>query len=81
MHLPFDWPKVGEHRIDQTDCLDWKPLSAYSCDLTITSPHFNIGMAYDGSGESDAFDYNECPKFTKLWHKNTYYWTRDTVRI
>ena len=65
IHLPFDRPRVSDYRIHQTDYLERKALPANCCDLTVTSPLFNIGMTYDGSGEGDAIDYKENPKFTR----------------
>ena len=74
-------PRPVEYNIHQADCLNRKALPANCCDLIVTSPPYNVGMAYDGSEEGDAMDYDEYLKFTKKWLRNAYYWTRDTGRI
>lgn len=70
-----------DYRIHNADCLNKKALPANCCDLIVTSPPYNVGMAYDGSEEGDAIDYEDYLKFTKKWLRNAYYWTRDTGRI
>ena len=52
-----------------------------SVDLTITSPPYNLGMAYSGDGADDEMEYKDYLKFTKDWLANCYAWTRPTGRL
>ena len=52
-----------------------------SVDLTVTSPPYNLGMAYSGDGADDEIEYKDYLKFTKDWLANCYAWTRPTGRL
>ena len=56
-------------------------LNRESVDLTVTSPPYNLGKAYNGDSESDSVDYKEYLRFTKKWLANCLYWTRPTGRL
>ena len=56
-------------------------LERESVDLTVTSPPYNVGKAYDGTEEGDALSYMEYLCFTKQWLQNVYHWTKPTGRL
>lgn len=51
-----------------------------SVDLTITSPPYNVGLAYDKATD-DGISYDRYLEFTRKWLSNTLYWTRPTGRL
>ena len=56
-------------------------MSKSSVDLTVTSPPYNVGKAYDGKQESDSIEYEKYLKFTEKWLANCYHWTKSTGRL
>lgn len=71
----------ADYRIIHADCLKKTILSANSCDLIVTSPPYNVGMTYDGTGSGDSIDYGEYLKFTRKWIRNALYWSKDDGRM
>lgn len=71
----------ADYKIFNADCLKKTTLPANSCDLIVTSPPYNVGMAYDGTGSKDSVDYSEYLKFTRNWIRNAMYWSRDEGRM
>ena len=52
-----------------------------SIDLTVTSPPYNVGKAYNGDAAGDELDYLAYLDFTRQWLSNCLAWTRSTGRI
>lgn len=52
-----------------------------SVDLIVTSPPYNLGKNYDGSGVSDSMKYEDYVEFTKHWLSNCFRWIKSTGRI
>lgn len=48
-------------------------------DLTVTSPPYNVDMAYNST--DDGSGYDSYLKFSNLWMKNLYKWTKPTGRF
>ena len=48
-------------------------------DLTITSPPYNVDMAYGSS--NDSLSYSDYLDFSKKWLKNVFLWTKTTGRL
>ncbi len=48
-------------------------------DLTVISPPYNLGMAYNSN--NDLLAYSDYLAFTKTWLKNVYNWTKPTGRL
>ncbi len=69
------------HRLLQGDATDRDLLEMESVDLTVTSPPYNVGKAYDGDANSDSVHYIQYMDFTRTWLSNCLYWTRDTGRL
>ena len=69
------------HRLIHADSLQKRAISKSSVDLTVTSPPYNVGKAYDGSQESDSIEYSEYLRFTEQWLANCYHWTKSTGRL
>lgn len=69
------------HRLIQGDATHRETLDGDSVDLTVTSPPYNVGKAYDGDVSSDSIEYEEYLRFTRKWLSNCLYWTRDTGRL
>ncbi len=65
----------------QADATQRGSLKRGVADLIVTSPPYNIGKAYTGSGVDDEKAYKDYLKFTKKWLSNCYYWTRRTGRL
>ena len=59
--------------------LDPNAWASNSFDLTITSPPYNVGLEYDGT--DDTIAYQDYIAFTKAWLENVYRWTADTGRL
>jgi site-specific DNA-methyltransferase (adenine-specific) len=56
-------------------------LSPNSVDLIVTSPPYNVGMAYNTDAANDAVSPADYAKFSRQWLKNCYRWTRPTGRL
>jgi site-specific DNA-methyltransferase (adenine-specific) len=69
------------HILIRGDSTDRHVLKKESVDLTVTSPPYNLGMAYSGDGADDELDYKEYLKFSKAWLSNCYNWTKPTGRL
>ena len=69
------------HVLVHADSLQKRTISKSSVDLTVTSPPYNVGKAYDGSQESDSIEYGEYLGFTEKWLANCYHWTKSTGRL
>lgn len=65
----------------QGDATRRSALREACVDLTVTSPPYNVGKAYDGTAESDALDYESYLSFTEKWLRNCHRWTRSTGRL
>ena len=52
-----------------------------AADLIVTSPPYNVGMAYDGEAASDQVSHASYLEFTRAWMKNCLRWTRPTGRM
>lgn len=50
-------------------------------DLIVTSPPYNIGMAYSDDATDDKLPYNNYFKFTSKWLSNCYKWARPVSRM
>lgn len=50
-----------------------------SVDLIVTSPPYNLGMRYNAS--SDSLTYEAYLKFSEIWIKNGYQWSKNTGRL
>ena len=60
-------------------CLDSTAWQDDFFDLTITSPPYNVGLAYDQA--DDTSSYEDYLKFTETWVRNCYRWTKTGGRI
>ena len=69
------------HVLVHADSLQKRTISKSCVDLTVTSPPYNVGKAYDGSQESDSIEYGEYLRFTEKWLANCYHWTKSTGRL
>ncbi len=69
------------NQLIQGDATDRDVLERESVDLTVTSPPYNVGKAYDGDASSDSVDYHKYLRFTHDWLSNCLHWTRDTGRL
>lgn len=56
-------------------------LRADSVDLVVTSPPYNLSMAYNGSAAADAVSPEKYAAFSQRWLSNCYRWTRPTGRL
>lgn len=65
--------------IKQRFALEENSVSKESVDLIITSPPYNVGIDY-GSNE-DNLTYEEYLKFSEIWLRNCYHWTKSTGRL
>ena len=72
---------IPTHRLIQGDATKRDVLERDSVDLTVTSPPYNVGKAYDGDASSDSVDYDDYLHFTRVWLSNCHYWTIDTGRL
>lgn len=72
---------IPSHHLIQGDATCRDILDEESIDLTVTSPPYNVGKAYDGDASSDSVDYDEYLDFTRKWLSNCLYWTIDTGRL
>lgn len=72
---------IPSHQLIQGDATLRDVLAGESIDLTVTSPPYNVGKAYDGDAASDSVDYDDYLHFTREWLANCLYWTRDTGRL
>ena len=72
---------IPSHQLIQGDATHRDVLAGESIDLTVTSPPYNVGKAYDGDAASDSVDYDDYLCFTREWLANCLYWTRDTGRL
>jgi len=72
---------IPSHQLIQGDATRRDLLGCETIDLTVTSPPYNVGKAYDGDASSDSVDYDEYLHFTRSWLSNCLYWTRDTGRL
>ena len=71
---------IGDtHKLINGDTLDRDILAPESVDLIITSPPYNVGMDYDSSDDSIAYD--EYLEFTHAWLRNCYHWSKPNGRI
>ena len=61
------------------DCLDKSMMKEGSIDLIVTSPPYNVGMAYGKA--DDTVSYDKYLKFSEDWLENAYYWTKHTGRL
>ena len=77
--------KIGivddDHLLIKGNATHRPTLRNKSVDLTVTSPPYNLGMAYSGDGADDEIEYKDYLKFTKDWLANCYAWTRPTGRL
>lgn len=71
----------ADYRIHQADCQKKATLPADSCDLIVTSPPYNVGMAYDDTGAGDSVDYGNYLKFTRRWITNALHWSKNCGRM
>lgn len=65
--------------IKQQSALDKNSVSKETIDLIITSPPYNVGIDYGSN--VDNLTYEEYLKFSEIWLKNCYYWTKPTGRL
>ena len=65
--------------IEQKSVLDESSIPKESIDLIVTSPPYNVGIAY-GSNE-DSLTYDDYLKFSKTWLENCYRWVSSTGRL
>lgn len=65
--------------IVHADILDSKLFEASFIDLAVTSPPYNVGIAYNSS--DDKATYAEYLAFSKIWLSNLFAWTKDTGRL
>lgn len=63
----------------QGNVLNIHQFESESFDLIITSPPYNVGIAYNSNEDSN--DYQEYLKFCKEWLSNCYYWAKDGARF
>lgn len=70
-----------KNKIINGDASDENILEADSIDLTVTSPPYNVGKAYDGNKASDSISYIDYLNFSEKWLSNCYIWTRETGRL
>lgn len=54
-------------------------FSGEFCDLIVTSPPYNVGVAYNST--DDVLSYEDYLKFTEKWLGNCYYWTKNSGRL
>ena len=54
-------------------------FSGEFCDLIVTSPPYNVGIAYNSN--DDVLSYEDYLKFTEKWLSNCYYWTKNSGRL
>ena len=76
--LPSLFPDLV-HRVICGNTLDPTILPTSKVDLTVTSPPYNIGMAYQSS--DDTIDYCDYLRFSERWLENVYHWTSSTGRL
>ena len=67
------------HRLINGDSLDVSTLPHDSVDLIITSPPYNVGMAYEGT--DDTIDYGAYLEFSRQWIANCYAWAKQGGRL
>lgn len=79
--LALEVPNNLSATLLQGDATCENTLTPESIDLTVTSPPYNVGKAYDGTEEGDALSYPEYLYFTEQWLKNVYRWTKPTGRL
>ncbi len=72
---------IPTHQLVQGDATNRDVLESESVHLTVTSPPYNVGKAYDGDASSDSVDYDEYLRFTREWLSNCLHWTIDTGRL
>ena len=65
--------------IRQADTLDPKLFEAPFADLTITSPPYNVGIAYNSS--KDEGSHEDYLTFSRKWLANVFIWTKETGRL
>ena len=61
------------------NCLKSNLFEDSFVDLTVTSPPYNVGIAYN-SGNDDE-EYEDYLIFTEKWLSNLYRWTKETGRL
>ncbi len=69
----------GRYRLILGDCLKPHVLAAECVDLTITSPPYNVGIAYNTM--NDAESYAHYLNFNRTWLTNALRWTKTTGRL
>ncbi len=70
-----------KHCLLHGDCTGRGAINKGSIDLTVTSPPYNVGMAYNGNSTDDSIGYTKYLNFTKKWLSNCYHWTKNTGRL
>ncbi len=68
-----------ENRLIKGDALDESLIPSDTVDLIITSPPYNVGMAYDES--DDTIAYEEYMKFSYKWLQNCFEWAKSGGRL
>ncbi|BDQ27268.1 DNA-methyltransferase [Helicobacter heilmannii] len=76
MSLYFSHENISLHH---ANALDTKALEQESLDCTITSPPYNVGIAY--SSNEDSQSYVEYVDFNAAWLENVYLWSKDSARL
>ncbi|BCZ17551.1 hypothetical protein NHP190003_08330 [Helicobacter sp. NHP19-003] len=76
MSLYFSHKNISLHH---ANALDPKALEKESLDCTITSPPYNVGIAYNAN--EDGQSYLEYLDFSTAWLQNAYLWAKDSGRL
>ena len=71
---------MNQYTLIHGDCTKKSTLKKNRIDLTITSPPYNVGLAYDDKTD-DSISYDDYLKFSKKWLSNIFHWTKSTGRF
>ncbi len=77
---PARAPSQKPYQLICGDALDKSLLPPNSMDLLVTSPPYNLGMAYNEKSD-DAKPYKDYLDFSRRWLANAFYWTAPTGRL
>lgn len=69
------------HRLIEGDATAKGTVRKGTVDLTVTSPPYNVGMAYSGNEHDDLLTHEDYLNFTRKWLKNCHHWTKPTGRL
>lgn len=67
-------------RLAEESALNRRALRDGTVDLTVTSPPYNVGLAYDEK-TNDSASYGDYLEFSRCWMENCFHWTRPGGRF